>query len=361
MTSLDYTTAANLLNDLFTEAESWIDGNILPSIDPGIIQIADTLFASSTQSYREALLGCGLVRLLNRTINIRLPYVQLGENAFNGRTMDERVINPFLQDQLIPCSKGPYLASFRRIVKFSSETSGGLRDKKGYSALLTYLSALEISDIATTRKLVVYLLHRFVLLRNASNIPLSRVRRMSLEQYQALVGKLLQVQSGGLIPLLLTTALLRTINACFNLEWEIEWQGINVADKATGAGGDVSVKKNGAVELVIEVTERSIEKSRVVSTFNTKIVRAGIEDYLFLYTSAPPSEEARQSARSYFSQGHEIIFLQLQDWIINNLGVIGWKCRGIFMNEVLSLLETRDVPVSVKMAWNELLKEIVGS
>ncbi len=137
MTSLDYTTAANLLNDLFTEAESWIDGNILPSIDPGIIQIADTLFASSTQSYREALLGCGLVRLLNRTINIRLPYVQLGENAFNGRTMDERVINPFLQDQLIPCSKGPYLASFRRSVKFTSETAGGLRDKEGYTALLT--------------------------------------------------------------------------------------------------------------------------------------------------------------------------------------------------------------------------------
>lgn len=361
MAVLDYGLAATYLQELFLEAEASFQNSAIPPVAPAITQSADTLFASATQSYREVLLGCGLARMLDASINIRHPYIKQGDNAFNGRTLDERVVNPFLHDRMIPCSKGPYLASFRRSVKFTPETAGGLRDKEGYSALLAYIDAMEGADEATVRDLVLYLLYRFVLLRDAANIPLSRISRLSLEQYQALVAGILQVQSGGLIPVLLTVAMLRTIKACFSLPWEIDWQGINVADKASGAGGDVTVKQGDSVVLAIEVTERPIEKARVVSTFNTKIVRAGIEDYLFVYSISLPTDEARQAARKYFSQGHEINFLQVQDWIVNNLGTMGAKCRGIFTHEVLGLFDTRDVPPSVKVAWNDIVKEVLGA
>jgi hypothetical protein len=361
MAALDYDKAATLLLELFKEAEGSFQNDTIPLISPEIEQAADALFASSTQSYREVLLGCGLARLLDATINIRLPYKNQGDDSFNGRTLDERIVNPFLQDHMIPCSKGPYLASFRRSVRFIPETAAGLRDKRGYTALLAYIHALESTSNATARALVLYLLYRFLLLRNAAHIPLSRISRMSLTQYQELIAKLLQVQSGGLIPVLLTVAMLRTLKVCFSLQWEIEWQGINVADKTSGAGGDVTVKQGDTVVLAIEVTERPIEKSRVVSTFNTKIVRAGIEDYLFVYLASLPTEEAKKSAQTYFTQGHEINFLQAQEWIVNNLGTIGSKCRGIFTSEVIGLLDTRDVPASVKMAWNDIVKEIIGA
>ncbi len=129
------------------------------------------------------MLGCGLARILDRSVNIRLPYIKQGQNSFNGRTLDERVVNPFLQKKLIPCSKGPYLATFRRNVKLTKETASGLRDKEGYKALLDYITALEAADEKKVRALVLYLLYRFIVLRNATTIPLYRISRLSLEQY----------------------------------------------------------------------------------------------------------------------------------------------------------------------------------
>jgi len=283
---VDYEKAGAILTELFAAAEEAFQENTTPAVETAIQDAADLLFASSTQSYREALIGCGLARILDQSINIRHPYMNQGADAFNGRTLDEKVVNPFLQDRMIPCSKGPYLASFRRSIKFTSATASGLRDKEGYNALLNYISALEAANENEARRLVLYLLYRFVALRNAADIPLSRISRLSLEQYQALVGRLLQVQSGGLIPVLLSVAMLHTIKTCYQFQWEIKWQGINVADKASGVGGDITVTQDGNVILAIEVTERPIEKARVVSTFNTKIVRGGIEDYLFIYSSA---------------------------------------------------------------------------
>ena len=157
------------------------------------------------------------------------------------------------------------------------------------------------------------------MLRDEANIPLSRINRLSLEQYQSLLGQLLRVRSGGLIPVLLSVAMLRTIKAFYCLTWKIKWQGINVADRVSGAGGDITVTENGETILAIEVTERPIEKFRIISTFNTKIMTTGIEDYLFVYSGSPPSDDARQAARTCFTQGHEINFLQVIGWIVNNL------------------------------------------
>ena len=183
------------------------------------------------------------------------------------------------------------------------------------------------------------MLARFVELRNASRVPLSQISRLSLEQYNELLTEMLRVQSGGLIPV----------------------QGINVSDKSSGAGGDITVTLAGEIALAIEVTERPIDKARVVSTFNTKVVRAGIQDYLFVYSNAVPAEDARKAARTYFSQGHEINFVQVKAWILNNLVTLGSKCRAVFTKELLALLDVREVPASVKIAWNDLVKKVVAA
>ncbi len=361
MPSIDYEQAAGLLAKLFGEAEAAYGSQKEPQVDAAASKAAEVLFRSPTQSYREALLGCALARLLDRSINIRHVYINQGADAFNGRTLDERVVNPFLHDRRIPSSKGPYLAVFRRNVELTPDTVGGLRDKAGYEAMMQYMDALEAADAGGVEALVVHLLYRFVVMREAATIPLSKISRLSLEQYNALIGGLLQVPSGGLIPVLLVAAMLQTIKGCFGLKWEIEMQGINVADKASGAGGDVTVREGKTILLAIEVTERPIDKARVVSTFNTKIVEAGIQDYLFVYSQAQPGEDARQAARTYFSQGHEINFLQVQEWVVNNLGTLGAKCRALFTQVVLGMLDTPQVPAKIKVAWNDIVREVVGA
>jgi len=358
--NIDYTRARELLDSLFAEAETYHPDNQLSNIAPTIVEAADRIFASNTQSYREALLGCALAKLLDRSINVSLPYASHGEGAFNGRTLDEQVINPFLNDKRIPSSRGPYLATFRRNVKFVSETASGLRDKVGYDAFLEFLNTLANADDATLRRLVLYLLCRFVWLRNAAVIPLSRIRRLSLEQLGLIIERLLQIHSGGLLPVLLTVSMLRTLKSCYELQWDVQWQGINVADAASGSMGDVTVRNEGVVLLAIEITERRIDKARVTATFNTKIMNSGIEDYLYIYTKDFPDEEAKAAARAFFSQGHEIGFLQIRDWIVNNLATIGSNGRERFTAELLTLLDARDVPAILKVAWNDSVRDTVS-
>ena len=134
---------------------------------------------------------------------------------------------------------------------------------------------------------------------------------------------------------------------------------INASDKASGAGGDITVLKEEETVLAIEVTERPIGKSRVVSTFNTKVIRAGIQDYLFVYSNATPTEDARTAARAYFSQGHEINFVQVTEWILNNLATLGSRCRGMFTKEMLALLDGREVPATLKLVWNDAVRKLV--
>ena len=162
MASIDYDKAAGLLSSLFVEAEASFRNKQPPMITSHIEVATERLVTSDTQSFREVLLGCCLARLLDASINIRHPYVNQGEDAFNGRTLDERVINPFLQDRMVPCSKGPYLASFRRSVKFVPETASGLRDKDGYKALLGFLDELEQAKKAEVKTLTIYLLYNFL-------------------------------------------------------------------------------------------------------------------------------------------------------------------------------------------------------
>ena len=79
-----------------------------------------------------------------------------------------------------------------------------------------------------------------------------------------------------------------SLNETFNLGQTIDYQGINIADAASGEAGDITIKRGSEVVIAAEVTERVVERSRVVSTFTTKIAPLGIQDYLFFVKEAAP-------------------------------------------------------------------------
>jgi hypothetical protein len=356
---LDYDNARDVLAEEYALAEDAFREEQRIDVPEEIVESTNRIFASRTQAYREALIGCALAKVLDPEIDIRLPYMKQGDDAFNGRTLDQRVVNPFLRDRAIPCSTGPYLSSIRRSVRFVPETLGQ-RDQHAYDMLLVFLSELETADSDTARQYLRYLLVAFVNLREASNIALANVHRLSLEQYETLMAGLLPVPSGGWLPVLLAVATFQAFNECFGLNWRIEWQGINVADRAHGVGGDITVYRNEQVMFSVEVTEREIGRERVVSTFATKISPGGIDDYIFFFTATEPTGEARQSARQYFAQGHEINFIRIEDWIITVLGTIGPRCRRLFTERFRELLGTRGVPAALKVAWNEQVRALLA-
>lgn len=356
----DLNLARELLIDAFVRAEeSFRMGNDIV-VDPELSSASNVLFASGTQSYREALIGCALARIVDPGCDIRLPYVNHGPRAFNGRTLDERVVNPFLQDRRIPCSKGPYLASIRRSVRFVPETAVGLRDKGMYAAFLTLVGALETADEAGAVRILEHVLHRFVALREASDVPVSRVLRLSARQTARLLAEFGRVPSGGLIPVLIAVATLETVVAVNGLGWTLERQGINVADKATGAGGDITLRSGDRVAMAIEVTEREIDEARVVSTFQTKIVPHGLENYLFLHADTPPTEAALAAAERYFALGHDIGFARVDHWATMWTTTLGQGARLDLIRRLTDLLAERDVPAGVKVAWNDIAARVIG-
>jgi hypothetical protein len=205
-----------------------------------------------------------------------------------------------------------------------------------------------------------YLLFKFAELREAAAVPLARLHRISLEQYDAFISGLLQVASGGRLPVLLVLATFRAIKDYFGLDWEIEYQGINVADAAAGAGGDITIRSAGQVVLAAEVTERPIDRNRVAATFNTKIAPNGIDDYLFFVRLAGVAPEATAQARQYFTQGHEVNFLEIKDWILMSLATMGRRGRDLFNRNLIALVDAADIPRPIKVAWNDQIERLVA-
>jgi hypothetical protein len=359
---LDYGAGDILLSQSFSDAESDFLNSVMPEVPGKLIPSFDMIFVSSTQAYREGLLGCTIARIQDRSINIRLPYVKHGPLAYNGRTLDERVVNPFLQKHRIPASRGPFLSAFRRGIEFDQSTTRGLKDIKGYLAFLELIGYLEY-EASEDRLLefLRYLLFRFAQLRESSVVPLSKLDRISLEQYGSLVESLLATPSGGRIPVILVVAMIRTIKEYFGLDWMIDHQGINVADSQTGVGGDITITSQGTIVLAIEVTERPMEQPRVAATFNSKIAPHGIHDYIFFIQPDALSEDARKQARQYFAQGHEINFLVIGNWVLTSLGTVGARGRAIFNTKLLELLGEQTVPRSVKVAWNRHIADITSA
>jgi hypothetical protein len=283
---------------------------------------------------------------------VHLPYVGHGSAAYHARRLDEEVINPFLKEKEIPSSKGPFLSVFRRAVRFDTSIRQGLKDKTVYDSFLVLVDDIAEADKDTDlQDMLRVVLAEFILLREKSHVAVARVQRASLPQIIALMNELLRIPSGGRFPVFLVVATFRALSATFNLGWVVQYQGINVADAASGEAGDITIKRGDITLMAAEVTERVVEKSRVVSTFTAKIAPLGIQDYLFFVREAHP--DAYNQAHQYFSQGHEVNFLNIKQCIGDILAAIGAPGRSLFIRELIELLDQPDVPREMKVGWNE--------
>jgi hypothetical protein len=357
--SIDQRKAAEVLKEEFDKALDAFRYKRLINVPTEITKATEILMRSNTQAYREALIGCALARIVDDRVDIHMPHTRLGENAFSGRSLDENVVNPFLQRQEIPCSRGPYLSALRRGVVLQMPVPEGQRDRQGFESLVAFVDSLRKADEEKARQYLRYLLYGFLKLREESRIELMRVAQLDLEQYRRLLHLLLGTPSGGRIPMMIVVSIFQAVQQYFELDWGIEWQEINAADIAQNAGGDVTIKRDGEIVLAVEVTERLIGEERVRATFRTKISPLAIDEYLFLFTFTFPSDEARQLAKQYFAQGHHVAFLAIEDWSVNILSLIGPEGRTIFNARMLEMLARNDVPRDIKVAWNQHLEMVV--
>ncbi len=351
--SLDYAQAERLLHIAIDRAEHdvLVGGRNVPPDEDSHGPYLDVLFTSSTQAFREALVGCILARLIDPKIDASKPYVKHGANSYNGRTLCSKVVTPVLRDKHIPVSKAPFLSTLRRGVQFTEAMRIGVRDQEAFTSFLAIVDQVNRLDENLLTSLLKDFCVRFVWLREAANVRVSKLQRISHEQYGLLIDGLLRIPSGGRFPVFLVDALFHAIRKAFELDWRIEVQGINVSDSASGAGGDVEIWRGDKLVLAVEITERRIDKSRVQATFQSKISPSSIQDYLFLVTSDADTEAIAQ-ARRYFIQGHEVNFVNLRDYILMTLVSVGSHGRERFNRVLTERIEEADTPTTLKVAWN---------
>lgn len=355
---VDYKSAREMLDKEFAAAEESALKNEVPGLKQReAVEQFQLVFSSNTWAYREVLLGCILAKIQDPSIDVHKPYKGHGKNSYNGRTLDEKVVNPFLKDNRMPSTKGPFLSKFRRSVGFDAKTKTGTRDVKSFEAFVSIIDRVNKATTAGLAEHLRFTLYQFIQIRDAAEVPLARLQRISLEQYQKLIGGLLQTPSGGRFPVILIEAAFSAISERFGLGWHIDVQGINVADAPAGAGGDIEIKAGNTTVLTAEVTERPLDQNRVITTFQTKIGPHEIEDYLF-FVNEGVDQNVMNQARQYFAQGHEINFLEMRDWLRVILTTIGQKGRDEFNRVIIERLQTPDTPAALKVAWNNQIAKI---
>jgi len=219
---IDHKIARQTLDREFTAQEEGALRNQVQGLADG--QLAEQLievFSSKTLAYREVLLGCLLAKLQDPTIDVHKPYKGHGQNSYNGRTLDEEVVNPFLHDKRIPSTKGPFLSKFRRSVGFEASTKTGTRDKKAFDSFISIVDRIDESNEKELTELLAFALYNFVQVRDAAEVPLARLQRMSLEQYDSLIDALLATPSGGRFPVIFIAATFTAISEAFKLAWRL--------------------------------------------------------------------------------------------------------------------------------------------
>jgi hypothetical protein len=201
--------------------------------------------------------------------------------------------------------------------------------------------------------------YKFLLEREESDIRIQRVTRLTLTQSVRLITELMERQSGGRFPVILTVAGLQALRKCLGLNWEIGWQPINAPDSASGALGDITVSRDAMVLMAAEVTLRPVTPKRVAEVFEQKISPMSIGDYLFFIREGEVEDEAVELADRYFYQGYAVEFVDMVKWLSMILATLGQEGRRVFVDCAAALLESSAVPVALKKAWNDAINNLV--
>ncbi len=352
-----------LLEERFSRVEDAHLRGEKPTVPRDFAEACAVVFRSKTKAYREVLLGCLLTRITDPDKDIHLPYVSMGPRAFSGRSLDERVINPFLRSKRIPCTQGPYLSVFRRQVSFDRSTRPKMRDKQGFDALVGLLDMAQgESNQARLLDFFDYVLYCFVLLREEQSVELIGLERVSLQQCRRLLRRLLSRQSKGIFPQVIVVSMVEAVIERFGLDWEAHFQQINVSDRAAGVEGDITVldKASGDTVVVVEVTERSVDRSRVRSAFQEKVSPASVRDYIFAVHLNRVQPEAIEQAERYFHFGYDVNFVDIHEWVCNCLATVGAPGRNVFLSRLIAHLSADWIPATLKHAWNEEIAHLTS-
>ena len=169
------------------------------------------------------------------------------DGRWDPRSFCSRVVVPWVRrnHDVLGRSSDPYVNNPLRRPRLD-EGMGSLSNRREWKALVAFLSELQSEGSqSAVEATLVRCLKSIARRLSAQSVVYPVPRRIGLGQLCGLLDRYLEVSDGGLRPMIVVTALMRTLGEAFSIFTRVETQGLNEADAASGAPGDVVVFRHG--------------------------------------------------------------------------------------------------------------------
>ena len=264
------------------EVRAWLDEEWQIALEsPGNLDgQVERLVNSPTASIRFAVFTQLLGKIADPARSLIVLQLAAGWDA---RSFCSAVVVPWVRanNNVVGSSGDPYVSNPLRRPTLH-ERQDQLRDRAAWDALVAFLGPLDRASSGDLQDAFRRVLRANVRRLSRQTFLYPIPQRISLGDLESKVDKFLDIQSGGLRPLAVATALLRLVGEGFSLFSNVTSQGINEADAATGMPGDIMCFQGEDLRLVVEVKDVNLTIAHVsASSLKAKESEEGIASLLF--------------------------------------------------------------------------------
>ena len=328
----------------------------------------DKLANSNGVAIRYALVTQLLGKIANPGRDLRI--VQLaagGSGAWDARSFSTAVVVPWVSDNqhVLGTSAEPYASKPLRRERLEHDMPN-VRNRADWNALVALYDSLDLAGAEAVEEVFRRVLRSLVRRMASQAFGYAIPQRISLRRLRAILDSFLSEPSGGLRPLAVTAALMKTLSDAFSLFSRVESQGINEADAAGGVPGDVICycrDDPARICLVIEVKDMELTLAHVnASSLKAKQADAGLANVLFTVPGmrAADRDDIAAHIATEWAGGMNIYTVSIRA-LVNATFVLAdesWRVR--LAREVGVELDARQDQTARK-SWHDLLLTTEGN
>ena len=345
------------------EVRQWLDAiwsQVLESGSSEPDESIDKLVDSRVTSIRYALLTQILGKVADPDRS--LMYLQSGNQeagAWNARSFCDAVIVPWVSDNhdVLGTGSEPYASKPLRRPRLERNMQN-VRNKAEWEALYDFFSSLDHVDNdelkVAFRRCLGSVARRLSRQSFKYQIPI----RASLPQLLQALEEYFREPSGGLRPLVITAAMMEVLGEGFSIFSRVTSQGINEADAASGAPGDVMCyDAEDNLVLAVEVKDRALKLSDVRSS--TRKAQKSISSLSNLLFAAPKIHDQEKdsifnSIETAWASGLNIHRVDIVELAATTFVLLGEEWRPAFLRRIGNELDARGDHAH-RLAWHRIL------
>lgn len=267
----------------------------------------------------------GLVAKIEKPyINLRKPTTALGGNdAYEGRGYDERIVEPFVLKYQLPCNATTAFLtpSFRTINRpLAREMFDNSRPPEPYHQMMDVIDYVELYP-EKAESVLLEIIRNLIIIKEDNEKLLheklaqikagSEITMLSSEEIVTLIEQHIQCKNSSRLPVLVVAAAYASVKDMIG-EHTKELLSHQAADRQTGALGDIEVTLLTEENTITcyEMKSRAVLKTDIEKGIE-KIDSYGshIDNYIFI-TTKPIDREVNEYAKNlYREMGTEVVVL----------------------------------------------------